>query len=117
MNLTRASEAPCYSAELHRGVCTVRLQGHEAGTTDRFWVGVSIYKPGGTAEEAPAREETVYVVLDGELVVAWPGGDSVLGRLDSVHFAKGEVRSIQNLADREAVLLVAIAHSDEERRS
>ncbi|HTQ18788.1 cupin domain-containing protein [Mycobacterium sp.] len=110
MNVTRAAEAPAYSAPLHRGVCTVRLQGHEAGHTDRFWVGVSLYKPGGTAEEAPAREETVYVVIDGELVITCEGGETVLGRLDSVHFAKGEVRSIQNRAGSEAVLLVAIAY-------
>jgi uncharacterized cupin superfamily protein len=114
MNLTRASEAPCYSAPLHRGVCTVRLQGHEAGQTDRFWVGVSLSKPGGSADEAPAREETVYVVLDGELVITCQGSETVLGRLDSVHFAKGEVRSIENRAGREAVLLVAIAHPREE---
>src|SRR5262249_38401362 len=110
LNVTRVSEAPAYTAALHRDVCTMRLQGHEAGQTKRFWVGASLYKPGGTAEEAPAREETVYVVLDGELVVTNEGSETVLGRLDSVHFAKGEVRSIQNRAGREAVLLVTIAY-------
>ena len=110
MNVTRVSEAPVYRAALHRDVCTIRLQGHEAGDTERFWVGVSLYKPGGSAEEAPARDETVYVVLDGELVVTYQGSETVLGRLDSVHFAKGEVRSIENRTDREAVLMVAIAH-------
>jgi uncharacterized cupin superfamily protein len=116
MNLTRASEAPLYTAPLHYGVSTLRLQGHEAGHTERFWVGVSVYKPGGRAETAPTREEMVYVVLDGELVISAGGTETVLGRLDSMHFAKGEVRSIQNRSDREALLLVACAHPQEESK-
>ncbi len=87
-----------------------RLQGLEAGRTERFWVGVSRYGPGGTAEESPTQEETVYVVLDGELVIATGGKEIVLGRLDSLHFAKGEVRSIENRSEREALLLVTVAH-------
>jgi uncharacterized cupin superfamily protein len=110
MNVTRVYEAPAYNAPLHNGVCTMRLQGHEAGHTKRFWVGVSVYTPGGRAEKSPAREETVYVVLDGELVVTAEGTETVLGRLDSVHFAEGEVRSIENRSGRGALLLVAIAY-------
>src|SRR5450631_2004761 len=110
MNVTRASEAPPYVAPAHHGVCTARLQGLEAGHTERFWVGMSFYQPGGMAEKAPTREETVYVVLDGELVVTAGGTETVLGRLDSMHLAKGEVRSIQNRSAREALVLVTIAH-------
>ena len=114
MNLTRASEAPVYAAPLHHGVRTVRLQGHEAGHTERFWVGLSTYQPGWNRRDGARQEETVYVVLDGELVVTGEGRETVLGRFDSVHFAKGEVRSIENRSGREAVLLVAIAHPQEE---
>lgn len=110
MNVTRVSEAPTYVAPAHHGVCTARLQGLEAGRTEKFWVGVSLYHPGGTAERANAPEETVYVVLDGELVLRTDEGETVLGRLDSVHLAKGETRSILNRSDREALLLVTIAH-------
>ncbi|ORB85468.1 cupin [Mycobacterium kansasii] len=113
MNVTRASQAPEYVAPLHRDVLTVRLQGHEAGPTERFWVGLSTYQPGGIAETSATREETVYVVIDGELVVTAEGAETVLGRLDSVHFAKGEVRSLENRCAREALLLVAIAHPQE----
>lgn len=114
MNLTRASGAPPYVAPAHHNVSTRRLQGHEAGPTERFWVGMSVYQPGGSAEKAAACEETVYVVLDGELVVNTECGDTVLGRLDSMHLAKGEVRSIENRSDREALLLVTIAHAQQE---
>jgi len=114
MNVTRVSEAPGYTAPMHRDVHTVRLQGHEAGPTERFWVGLSAYHPGAIAETAPAREETVYVVLDGELVVTAQGTETVLSRLDSVHFTKGEMRSIENRSGRAALLLVTIAHPQEE---
>ena len=92
----------------------MRLQGHEAGPTERLWVGLSTYHPGGIAKTAPAKEETVYIVLDGELVVTAEGTETVLGRFDSVHFARGEVRSVENRSGREAVLLVVIAHPQEE---
>ncbi|EFD58290.1 conserved hypothetical protein [Mycobacterium tuberculosis T92] len=88
MKLTRASQAPRYVAPAHHEVSTMRLQGREAGRTERFWVGLSVYRPGGTAEPAPTREETVYVVLDGELVVTVDGAETVLGWLDSVHLAR-----------------------------
>ncbi|CAM4215139.1 hypothetical protein MB901379_02354 [Mycobacterium basiliense] len=112
MNVTRASQAPTYVAAAHHDVDTVRLQGHEAGHTERFWVGVSRYRPGAEAEWTATREETVYVVLDGELIIATADSETVLGRLDSVHFAKGEVRSIHNRSDRDALLLVTIAHPE-----
>ncbi len=114
MNVTRVSEAPGYTAPMHRDVHTVRLHGHETGPTERFWVGLSSYHPGGAAEMATAREETVYVVLDGELVVTAEGAETVLSRLDSVHFAKGEMRAIENRSGHEALLLVTIAHPQEE---
>ncbi len=114
MNLTRASEATPYVAPLHHGVKAMRLQGHEAGHTERFWSGVSVYRPGGCAELAPAREETVYVVLEGELVVTADGTETVVRRLDSIHLAKGEMRSIENRSPREALLLVTVAHPTEE---
>jgi uncharacterized cupin superfamily protein len=114
MNVTRVSEAPGYTAPMHRNVHAVRLQGHEAGVTERFWVGLSAYRPGAIAETASAREETVYVVLDGELVIIAEGTETVLSRLDSVHLAKGEMRSIENRSDRATLLLVTIAHPQEE---
>ena len=114
MNLTRAADAPGYAVPLHDGVQAVRLQGHEAGPTERLWVGLSTYHPGGVAQTAPAKEETVYIVIDGELVVTVGGTETMLGRFDSLHFARGEVRSIENRSGREAVLLVVIAHPQEE---
>jgi quercetin dioxygenase-like cupin family protein len=92
-------------------VDAVRLQGLEAGPTTRFWVGMSVYASGGTAQLAPTAEETVYVVLDGELTLAVPddGLETVLHPGDSVHLPRGTARSLTNPAEAPARLLVVIA--------
>jgi quercetin dioxygenase-like cupin family protein len=110
MRVTRHATAPGYQAAAHHGVATLRLQGHEAGPTDRFWVGLSYYLPGGGADETPAAEETVYVVLDGSLVVQAEGKEEELGPLDSVHLPKGTVRRVDNRSARPATLLVIIGN-------
>jgi len=91
-------------------VATARLQGHEAGPTERFWVGLSYYLPGGGADESPAAAETVYVVLDGALVITADGRSEEIGPLDSVHLPKGTVRRVDNRSARTATLLVIIAN-------
>ena len=109
MRITRFDAAPSYSPPLHTGVDCVRLQGHEAGPTDAFWVGLSVYHPGGMAETSPAMEETIYTVLEGELVITADGHEETLGRYDSVHLPKGQVRSVENRSAQPAALLVTIA--------
>lgn len=113
MRVTRIAEAPEYTAPLHSDVTTVRLQGHEAGPTRKFWVGLSTYHPGGIADKAATREETVYVVLDGELAAISGGESATIGPFDSVHFAKDEERSVENRSGQDALLLVIIAHPEE----
>jgi mannose-6-phosphate isomerase-like protein (cupin superfamily) len=110
MRVTRHAGAPSYAAAAHHGVATFRLQGHEAGPTERFWVGLSYYLPGGGADESPAGEETVYVVLDGELVVQADGREETIGPNDSVHLPKGTTRRIDNRSARPATLLVIIGN-------
>ena len=109
MRITRFESAPEYHPPLHRGVECKRLQGHEAGPTERFWVGVSVYSPGGAADESATTEETVYTVLDGELTLRHDGKEHILGHMDCVHLAKGEVRSLINAGPKPATLLVTIA--------
>jgi quercetin dioxygenase-like cupin family protein len=110
MRVTRHAAAPAYVAKAHHDVATMRLQGHEAGQTERFWVGLSYYLPGGGADESPASEETVYVVLDGTLVVSADGREEEVGAFDSVHLPKGTVRRVDNRSASPATLLVIIAN-------
>ena len=51
MRITRHADAVPYAAPLHTGVDTRRLQGLEAGPSENFWVGLSVYPPGGIAAE------------------------------------------------------------------
>jgi quercetin dioxygenase-like cupin family protein len=110
LRITRHAGAPGYVALAHHDVATIRLQGHEAGPTERFWVGLSYYLPGGGADESPTSEETVYVVLDGTLVVQADGQEEEIGPLDSVHLPKGTRRRVDNRSPRPATLLVVIAN-------
>ena len=114
MRITRHVTAPGYVARAHHGVATARLAGHEAGPTERFWVGLSYYLPGGGADESPASEETVYVVLDGALVITADGREEEIGPLDSVHLPKGTVRRVDNRSARTATLLVIIANPQDQ---
>jgi mannose-6-phosphate isomerase-like protein (cupin superfamily) len=107
--ITRLADAPAYDPPGHRDVDAMRLQGREAGPTERFWVGRSVYHPGGVAETSPAREETVYVVVDGEVTLIVGDESSTLRRGDSVHLPRGVVRSVRNDGDRPAELLVVMA--------
>jgi quercetin dioxygenase-like cupin family protein len=108
MRITRASQAPPYEPPLHSGVAAVRLQGHEAGPTEGFWVGLSTYAPGGEASESATAGETVYVLLEGALEVSSGGVTEALGPGVSVHLPQGTVRSVRNGSGRPARLLVVI---------
>jgi mannose-6-phosphate isomerase-like protein (cupin superfamily) len=109
VRITRVENALTYSPPEHDGVAAYRLQGHEAGPTERFWVGLSVYTPGGCAATSPTAEETVYVVLDGELTLEVDSEATVLHRHDSVRLAKGTVRRVENRGTQPATLLVTIA--------
>jgi quercetin dioxygenase-like cupin family protein len=108
MRITRAGAAPPYDPPLHAGVAAVRLQGHEAGPTEGFWVGLSTYAAGGEAAESATAGETVYVLLDGALSVSSGGVTETLRPGDSVHLPQGTVRSVRNTSGQPARLLVVI---------
>ena len=107
--ITRVKDAPSYSPPGHDGVAAYRLQGHEAGPTERFWVGLSVFAPGSAVSTAPTAEETVYVVLEGELTLEADSLVTVLRRHDSARLAKGTARSVRNRGAEPATLLVTIA--------
>jgi len=105
----RFTDAISYEAPFHNNVDTRRLQGMDASDTDAMWVGLSVYPPGATIDAAPARTESVYVVLDGELVVTVEGTEYVIGKYDSLHLNQGEIRSAVNRSDSPTTMLVTIA--------
>ena len=102
------TDAVPYTPPAHDGVDCRRLQGMEAGPSDAFWVGLSVYPPGSSAGPSEVMAESVYVVLDGEFELDCDG-THVLRKHDSVRFAKGEHRTLTNRSDADATLLVTIA--------
>ena len=111
IRITRADAAPPYDPPRHTGVDARRLQGLDAGPTERFWVGLSVYRPGGAAELSPTAAETVYVLLDGELELTAPDDDvtETLRTGDSVHLPRGTLRKVENRTGEPARLLVVIS--------
>ena len=77
MEVTRIASAESYAAAKHLDVKAVRLQGFEASDIEAFWVGLSSYPPGGSAERGARGTEKVYVVLEGELAVITDEGEVV----------------------------------------
>ena len=111
MRVTRIADAEPFAPVGHDGVGPVRLQGGTATPTEKFTVVLSHYLPGGAAQLAPQESETVYVVLSGELVMTSDGDEQVLGRLDSVHFTPGTLRTVENRTTLPASMLVLRATS------
>jgi len=110
MLVKRFEEATPYEAPNHRGVVGLRLQGFEAGGPTNQWVGFSQFLPGGGAGPDSTPFEKVYVVLEGAMTVIVSGQESVLGPMDSVTIAPGEVRKIINRSHHVCKMLVVIPY-------
>lgn len=104
-----AADAVPYEAPHHFGVRSRRLQGLEASDTTAYWVGRSDYEPGGGVTESPARGETTYIGLSGELTVTVAGHEHRLTAGDTLHLDVGELRSVTNAGSVVAAILVVIA--------
>ncbi|MEI6372963.1 MAG: cupin domain-containing protein [Actinomycetes bacterium] len=113
-DFTAFVQAPSYSPPLHHNVDAFRLQGGEVSATDSHWVGLSVYHAGASVDESPVRAESIYVVLEGQLVVTVGAVEYVLARHDSLHMNEGEMRSVENRTDTDALLLVSIANPREQ---
>ena len=110
MLVKRFEEATPDDAPNHRGVVGLRLQGFEAGGPTNQWVGFSQFLPGGGAGPDSTPFEKVYVVLEGSMTVIVAGQESVLGPMDSVTIAPGEVREIINRSHHVCKMLVVIPY-------
>jgi mannose-6-phosphate isomerase-like protein (cupin superfamily) len=115
MEVVRLSEAKPYEAPGHFDMRGLRLQGHEASSAQRFWLGLSHFLPGGGAEMGATPVEKVYVVLSGEVTVATETEMVTLGPLDSCWLAPNEARSIENRTNLPAAMLVVMPYPPEGR--
>ncbi len=109
MHVKHLSEAKSYEAPNHRGYCSLRLFGAEAGGTQTLVVGLSHFLPGGGAGPDASPPEKVYFVLAGELTVIVDGKETVLKKNDSCVIGPNEKREIINRGNEVCTIVVAVA--------
>lgn len=97
-----------YEAAKHFNMTALRLHGKEETGSQKFWVGLSHFLPGGGAEYSESPTEKVYFVLEGEVTVKTKEEETVLGPWDSVYIAPDEGREILNKTNKPATMLVII---------
>lgn len=108
MNVTRLEKAPAYFPPNHDDMRCLRLQGHEAGPSDKLWLGLSHLLPGGHTSLDGSAVEKHYVVLEGEVTVVTEDGEATLKAWDSCRLAPGEKRRLENRTNRPASILLAM---------
>ncbi len=110
MKVTRIKDAKPYPAAKHNNMTALRLQGFDVTDAKNFWVGLSHFLPGGGAEKDGTPLEKVYICVSGEVTVITDTGTQVLGPLDSVYLAPGEVRAVENRTNMTASMLVVMPY-------
>ncbi len=108
VSIRRIGAAVPYDAPNHFGTSGMRLQGLEAGGSEKFWVSLSHVLPGGRAGPDASAGEKVYVVLAGELTLRAGGRETRLGRHDSCCILPGTEREMVNLTQDVVTLLVVM---------
>lgn len=106
IEVTRFDDAKAYDAKKHFAMSAMRLQGQGVSGLEDYWVGFSTFLPGGGAEQGSAPTGKVYVVLDGEITVTTPEGDTILGKYDSCYLPPNQDRSILNKTNHPVQMLV-----------
>ena len=97
MQVKQLRDAKPYEAPNHRGYCSLRLFGLDAGGPKQFTVGLSYFLPGGGAGPDASPTEKVYYVLAGELTLITGGQrDRAQGRRFLLHRAEREPRDHQS---------------------
>lgn len=108
-------ELKTYDAPGHHGVATLRIHGKEETGATKFWVGLSVFLPGGGADYAYNDNplEKVYYVLEGEVTVKDDAGNVyVLHKDESISFPPNEGRYLSNDSNYPARMLVIINYPD-----
>jgi mannose-6-phosphate isomerase-like protein (cupin superfamily) len=113
MQITRFADARRYDAPKHFDMRSLRLQGFDISASKFAWVGLSHFLPQGGAEMDAGALEKIYVVLAGEVTIELGDGTlHVLNPLDSCHIPGDEARSIRNLGNAVATMLVLMPHPE-----
>lgn len=108
-------ELSTYEAPGHFGVSCMRVHGKDETGASKFWVGRSVFLPGGGADWAYEDNplEKVYYVLEGEMTVTdKDGNEYVIHENESISFPPNEGRGLRNAGNKPATMLVIINYPD-----
>ncbi|MCL1828479.1 MAG: cupin domain-containing protein [Oscillospiraceae bacterium] len=113
--VVRRAEATRYEVPNHFDVRTTRLCNPDDVNDGAIVLGLSHFLPGGGANVSPAKMETVYYMISGEMTIElYDDNDKiekfVLTAGDAVHFGKGTKRSCVNTGHEAAKMLVVQSH-------
>jgi mannose-6-phosphate isomerase-like protein (cupin superfamily) len=107
------SDCKPYAAAGHFAMTAMRLHGKEESGSQKFWMGLSHFLPGGGAEYDESPTEKIYFVLEGEIVVTDKDGNKIkVSKNESIHIGSKEGRSILNETNMPASMLVIINYLD-----
>lgn len=108
-------ELQTYPAAGHFNMTAMRVHGKDETGATKFWIGRSVFLPGGGAEWAYEDNpcEKVYYVLDGEMTVTDKDrNEYVVHANESISFPPNEGRGLMNNSNRPATMLVIINYPD-----
>lgn len=108
-------ELKAYDAPGHFNMVAMRVHGKDETGASKFWIGRSVFLPGGGAEWAYEDNplEKVYYVLEGEMTVTDKDGkEYVVHANESISFPPNEGRGLINKGNKPATMLVIINYPD-----
>lgn len=113
MKVTRLNEAVPYFPPKHSATAlSMHLQHRDLGSEAPYWVGCSYYLPGAKAEWDASPLHKIYIVLEGELTMAFDGQEVKLGPMDSISIGPSEAREVRNDTKRVATMLVVMPYPE-----
>lgn len=94
--------------------CTLNRLHDAADVTDgKLITGLSTFHPGGGTEYGHNNVESIYYILEGELLFRDENNEeTLLKQGDSVHIAAGANKSIMNTGDQDSRMLVFLLPRD-----
>ena len=104
------ADLKAYAAPGHFDMTAMRLVGKDETGSQKFWMGLSHFLPGGGAEWAyeDNPNEKVYFVLDGEMTVKTKTEEVTVGPWEAVYLAPNEGREVINKTNKPASMLVIV---------
>jgi glyoxylate utilization-related uncharacterized protein len=110
MKKVKLDQLKTYDAPGHFKMVAMRIAGKEETGSQKFWVGLSHFLPGGGAQWAyeDNPNEKVYFVLDGEITIKTKKEEVTAGPWDAIYLAPNEGREVINKTNKPVSMLVII---------